>query len=542
MVRETLANRRIATLPFVCMGTDRIQSYLSDRWQDGEGDGWPLLNPAHETVIAHASTAGLDLGAALDFARQTGGPQLRQMTFGERAGLLARIAATIQDAREALIESAMVNGGCTRGDAKFDIDGAALVFSHYAELGTELGERTALADGVGLQLGRSPRFWGQHMYVPRRGVAVLINAFNFPAWGFAEKAACALLAGMPVLNKPATPTAHTAWLLSKLIVEKADLPPGSYAFLAGEPQDLIDHLGSQDVLAFTGSATTGRVLRAHPRIVARSIKINVEADSLNAAVLGPDVDEDDETFSLFTREIVREMTQKTGQKCTASRRIIVPTSSVERVIEQIGDGLAEIMIGDPQRAEVRMGPLASDKQRGAVRDGLAALRHEADVAWGDPDKPVQAVGIPEGVGYFISPTLLRVRDVDAARIVHDREVFGPVATLLTYDGTAERAADLVARGQGGLVTSVYSDDRRFIERIVPELMPHHGRVYLGSEKMAGVALGSGLVLPQCIHGGPGRAGGGEELGGLRGIHHYMHRVALQGARAMVERLTGTKAT
>lgn len=536
-----VANRRDATLPFSIMGTDRIQSFLMGAWHDGAGDGHPLFNPATEEVIAAASTEGLNLGAALEFARKTGGPPLRAMTFVQRAGVLERIGALMVESREPLIESAMVNGGCTRGDAKMDVDGAALVFNHYAELGKSLGDRTTLIDGDGIQLGRTPRFWGQHVLVPRHGVAVLVNAFNFPAWGFAEKAACALLAGMPVLNKPALPTAHTAWLLSTLIVEKADLPTGAYSFLAGEPADLVEHLTEQDVLAFTGSAATGKRLRAHPRIVDRSVKINVEADSLNAAVLGPDVDDDGETFDLFIREVAREMTQKTGQKCTASRRILVPASAVDRVVAQLGDALGEVVIGNPSDKTVRMGPVASAKQHASVREGLAALRTEADVVWGDPDEIVDAVGAPAGKGYFVGPVLLRARDPETARLVHEREVFGPVSTILVYDGSPAQAIDWVCRGQGGLVTSVYSDDRVFCEKMVAELGAFHGRVYLGSEKMASVALGPGLVLPQCVHGGPGRAGGGEELGGLRGVHHYMHRVAIQGARAMVERVAGTQA-
>ena len=524
------------------MGTDRIQSFLNGRWQDGAGSGLPLYNPATEEVIGSASTDGLDLSEALDFARRTGGPALRRMTFSQRALLLEAIAGAMQEAREALIDSAMVNGGCTRGDAKFDIDGAILVFNHYAELGKTLGERTTLLDGDGIQLGRSPRFWAQHTYVPRHGVAVLVNAFNFPAWGFAEKAACALLAGMPVLNKPATPTVHTAGLMTRLMVEKANLPAGVYSFLAGEPGDLVEHLTGQDVLAFTGSAATGRKLRAHPVIVERSVPINVEADSLNAAVLGPDVDDDSETYALFIREVVREMTQKTGQKCTASRRILVSADHAERVAEQIGEGLGELVIGDPRAPNVRMGPVASSQQRDSVREGIAAMGTEAEVAWGDPSKPVEAVGVPEGRGYFVAPVLFRANDASTARIVHEREVFGPVATMLVYDGSVEQASALVRRAEGGLVTSVYSNDRAFAAGMTGELAPYHGRVYLGSEKMASVAMGSGLVLPQCVHGGPGRAGGGEELGGVRGIHHYMHRVALQGARAMIERLTDSKSS
>ena len=521
------------------MGADRIQSLLSGRWQLGEGDGVPLYNPATEHVIAQASTTGLDLGDALAHARQTGGPNMRRMTFAERGALLERMANAMHEAREALIESAIVNGGCTRSDAKFDLDGAALVLHHYAEIGRSLGDRRIILDGEGTPLGRSPRFWAQHMWVPRHGVAVLINAFNFPAWGFAEKAACALLAGMPVLNKPATPTAHTAWLMSKLFDEKADLPPGSYSFLAGEPGDLLDHVDAQDVVAFTGSATTARRLRAHPRIIDTAARLNVEADSINGAVLDVGIDVDSETYALFVREVVREMTQKTGQKCTATRRILVPSGLVDRVATDIGDQLGEVVIGNPKDSSVRMGPVASAAQREAVREGLAILTSEADCAWGEPDQPVKAVGVPSGKGYFVAPVLLRVRDATRAVAVHQHEVFGPVSTIVPYD-TAEEAIALVTRAGGGLVASVYGNDRRFLEEVALGLAPYHGRIYIGSEKMASVALGAGAVAPQCVHGGPGRAGGGEELGGVRGIHHYMQRVAVQGARAYVERFTASK--
>jgi 3,4-dehydroadipyl-CoA semialdehyde dehydrogenase len=522
------------------METVRIESYLSGRWSAGEGEGAPLFNPATDEQVATASGKGLDLGAALRHAREVGGPALRALTFAERAELVQKLSAALHEHREALIDSAVLNGGCTRGDAKFDVDGAILVFAHYAEVGRALGARRILPDGDGLQLARTPRFWGQHVYVPRAGVAVLINAFNFPTWGFAEKMACALVAGVPVLTKPATSTALTAYRAAQVIVGSGILPEGAFSFLGGSAGDLLDHLTGQDLLAFTGGAATGRKLRAHPRVVAESVPVNIEADSLNAAVLGPDVALGSETMNLFLREVSREITQKSGQKCTAVRRIFLPEALAADVIPELGARLGELKIGDPSLAEVRMGPLASADQLRDVKAGVALLREEADVVWGAPDAPVEAIGVPAGKGCFFAPVLLKARDPESARHVHEHEVFGPVATVLVYDGSAEKVAAWVNKGGGGLVASVYSDDRDFTERVTLGIAPYHGRVYLGSEKMAAVAMGPGLVLPQCVHGGPGRAGGGEELGGERGVKHFMQRTALQGARPTIESISGTR--
>lgn len=523
------------------MAIDRIRTYLGGGWQDGEGEGAPLVNPATEAVVARSSTKGIDFAAGVAHARKNGTAALAKMTFAERGALLQRMSTALHDRREALIDSEVLNGGCTRGDAKFDVDGAILVFSHYAALGTELGDRRILADGDGIQLGRSPRFWGQHIFVPRDGIAFLVNAFNFPTWGFAEKAACALLAGMPVITKPATSTAHTAWLATQAIVDGADVPEGVFGFVGGSAGDLLDHVTGQDVLAFTGSASTGAMLRTQERIVANSVSVNVEADSLNAAVLGPDLDLGSEGFQLFVREVTREMTQKSGQKCTAVRRILVPEANADDVIAALGERLVGIKIGDPSNEDVRMGPLASKSQLEDVKKGVALLREEADVAIGDPEAKIDTIGV-DGTGYFFAPLLLRARDPKTARHVHEHEVFGPVATVLTYSGDPDEAIALVRKGEGGLVCSVYSDDKKFSEAMVLGLAPYHGRVYLGSSKVRDHALGSGLVLPQCVHGGPGRAGGGEELGGLRGVQHYMHRVAVQGSRPMVEKICDSKPT
>ncbi|MCC7385564.1 MAG: 3,4-dehydroadipyl-CoA semialdehyde dehydrogenase [Deltaproteobacteria bacterium] len=522
------------------MSTERIQSYVGGVWHPGMGEGAPLVNPTTEAELARADTSGVDMALALTFARREGGGALRAMTFAQRAGMVGKMSSALHKAREALIETSVANGGCTRSDAKFDVDGAIGTLAAYAELGQTLGDVRVLADGEGVQLGRSPRFWGQHIYTPRVGAAVLINAFNFPAWGFAEKAACALLAGMPVVCKPATATALTAYRMFQAIVESGEVPKGAVSFIGGAPQDLLDHLDWQDLVAFTGSANTGRALRSRPNIVAKSIPVNVEADSLNATVLGPDVSIGDETLSLFLREISKDLTQKTGQKCTAVRRIVLPEAIAADVEAELASRLADIKIGDPANNEVGMGPLATRAQLEDVKKGVERLAEDAEVIFGDPAKLPALIGVEPGRGFFHPILLLRARSSLDASNVHSHEVFGPVATLCRYSGAPEQAAEIVTRGAGGLVASVYSDDRAFLERAVAEMAPYHGRIYLGGSKVVDHTLGPGTVLPHSVHGGPGRAGGGEELGGLRGVKHFMQRTALQGYRPTVEALAGVK--
>lgn len=518
---------------------ERLESYVLGGWRAGSREGATLVNPATEEVLATADSTGVDLGAALAFARSRGGPALQRLTFHERAELLQRLSGALHQHREALIDSAVANGGCTRSDAKFDVDGAIGVLAAYSELGRTLPNTRILADGEGIQLGRSPRFWAQHLHVPRAGVAVLINAFNFPSWGFAEKAACAWLAGMPVLTKAATATSLTAWKVVKVLAEAAVLPEGALSFLAGSAGKLLDHLESQDVLAFTGSAGTAAQLRAHPRIIELSVPVNVEADSLNAAVLGPDVALDSDAMQLFLRDVTRDMTQKTGQKCTAIRRIFLPVSTAREVEAELCARLSSTRLGNPANKDVQMGPLATASQLADVQRGVSLLAEDAAVVLSHPGGEGLAA-TTGGRGYFHPITLLRAHDAENARHVHSHEVFGPVATILTYSGDPDVAAALVRRGNGGLVASVYSDDREFLERAVLGIAPYHGRVYVGGSKVLEHATGPGLVLPQCVHGGPGRAGGGEELGGLRGVLHFMQRVALQGPRPIVEGISGTK--
>ena len=503
-----------------------LRSFVEDRFVEGKEPLATLVNPATEEPLARTSTAGLDMGAAVRFGRERGGPALRELTFAQRGELLKSFSKALHARRDELIGLAMQNGGNTRGDAKFDVDGAIGTLAHYGELGAGLGSLRALRDGEPVQLGRTARYAGLHLWVPRDGVAVHINAFNFPGWGTAEKLAASVLAGMPVISKPATSTALVAARMVEIGVEAKLFPSGALQFLCGSPGDLLDQLGPQDVVAFTGSSQTAARLRE--QLGKRGVKLNVEADSLNAAVLGPDVQPGSATWDLFVQDVARDMTQKAGQKCTAVRRIFVGTEQAGAAQEALVDRLGQIRVGDPARAEVTMGPLSTADQARDVRAGIAKLSAEAQPVFGG-DGSVKALA-PEGKGYFVGPVLLAARDAASARVLHRDEVFGPVATLCAGGDLA----GLVRKGGGGLVCSVYSDDRDFLRKLVRDLAPYHGRIYLGSEKVVGQTMGPGTVLPQLLHGGPGHAGGGEELGGLRGMQLYSQRVALQGDRALLD--------
>lgn len=511
-----------------------LTSFLQGTWRAGKGKAQTLYNPSTEEPVATASTEGLDLGAALAYARDAG-DALRAMTFAERAELLRAMSKAIHAHRDELIKIGIETCGNTRSDAKFDIDGASGTLAYYADLGAQLGAAHVLEDGEAIQLGRSPRLYGAHAWVSRRGVAVHVNAFNFPAWGLGEKAACALLAGMPVFAKPATSTAVLAWRIAQIFAEEKVLPAGALSLLVGGAGDLVDHLSGQDVLAFTGSSFTGALLRGAKRVLSHGVRVNVEADSLNAAVLGPDGE--GETLNLFLADVARDMTQKAGQKCTAIRRVYAPKEKVEGVIGELGERLGACKVGNPALEEVTMGPLATAQQLKDVREGITRLAKSASIVRGPDAKPL---GAPEGKGYFVAPTLLRCDAPDPSDAIHNHEVFGPVATVMPYDGTAADAARLVAAGGGGLVSSVYSDDKDFVRDAVLAIAPMHGRVTIGSSKIAGQAVPPGTVMPSMIHGGPGRAGAGEELGGKRGLGLYMQRVALQGDRALVEIVLGKR--
>ena len=498
-----------------------LRSFLRGQWVAGKGSPQTLLNPATEEPLATASSEGLDLGAALDYARGKGGPALRAMTFAERGALLKAMADAMQAERDRLLELGIANGGNTRADAKFDVDGAISTLLEYAEIAKTLGARKFLVDGEGIQLGRSARFHGQHISLPRQGVAVHINAFNFPAWGFAEKAAVALLAGMPVLSKPATSSAMVAHRIMEVLAEKRILPDGALSFLAGSAAALAPLLGSQDVLAFTGSGDTGARIRAARNVIELSIRTNIEADSLNAAVLGADVEPRSDMYELFLKDVVRDMTQKAGQKCTAIRRVMVPQEVLDEVKNDLAELLSTVKVGNPADEDVRMGPLATASQLADAVAGIERLGGKI-VVGENRRRP--------GKGFFLSPVLVE----SPGDAVHEHEVFGPVASLI---GFTEHPSRLVVRGNGGLVSSIYSEDQAFIEDTVMAIAPHHGRIFLGHPKIE-LSPGPGTVLPQLVHGGPGRAGGGEELGGPRGLAFYLQRVALEGPRPVIQKLLG----
>ncbi|MFT4710343.1 MAG: 3,4-dehydroadipyl-CoA semialdehyde dehydrogenase [Bacteroidia bacterium] len=507
-----------------------LQSYLSGTWQSGNGTPAQLFNPTTEEAIAECSSAGLDMAAAVTYAREVGGPALRAMTFAERGKLLKALAAALHEYREELIALAIQNGGNTRGDAKFDIDGATGTLAAYAHFAKDLPDAKFLTDGDSIQLGRTKRWLGQHILVPREGVAVHINAFNFPGWGMFEKVACAILAGVPVIEKPGTPTALVAYRMAQITVESGILPEGAFQFIAGSAGDLLDHLGPQDQLAFTGSAWTGAKLKGHPNLIKNNTHVNIEADSLNAVVFAPSLETSSDTFGEFVANTVREMTQKTGQKCTAARRVFVPKDRVDEVAEEFKAALARITIGDPAVKGTGMGPVTSKSQFDELREGIDAFGATGTIICGGSTPAMDK-------GWFLAPTVVVAKDADEA-IYHERELFGPITTILPYDGDREdsalEAARLANKGGGSLLGAVYCDDPEWARDCIMAMAPWHGRIWTVSERVAGQATFPGMVLPSMIHGGPGRAGGGEELGGLRGLSEYLQRVGIQAFGGLIK--------
>jgi oxepin-CoA hydrolase/3-oxo-5,6-dehydrosuberyl-CoA semialdehyde dehydrogenase len=513
----------------------RLSSWVCGEWIDGEGSGSALYNPTNEEVVARASTEGLKLANAFEFARIEGCKALGLMSFAERGALLRAMSKAIHAVREDLIEIGRINAGNTRGDAKFDIDGATGTLMYYAKLGESLGNQRAMLDGEAIQIGGA-RLQGQHILTSRPGVAVHINAFNFPAWGLAEKAACAILAGMPVISKPATSTAYMTWAMVRALSDAAIMPPGVLSLVCGSAYDLLDHVAWADVIAFTGGAETADKIRRHDRVLETGAAVNIEADSLNATVLGPGAK--DVTYDRFIRDIAQEMTQKAGQKCTATRRILVPDHMVDEFIEDISERLDQTVVGDPALEGVHMGPLATSGQLESARSGIAALTEEAEIVYGSMDA-ADIKGVESGQGYFLSPMMLRANDAHACQAIHDIEVFGPVSTILPYQGDVDSACALIQRGQGGLVASVYADDRDYMKGAIYGLAGWSGRVMLTDAKVAEQAYPPGMALPHLLHGGPGRAGGGEELGGTRGMRLYQQRTAIQGNGPLIARFLQT---
>ena len=511
-----------------------LQSFLSGEWQSGSGRHTQLFNPSTGEVLASCSTEGLDLKSALSFARQAGNASLAKMSFAERGTLLVEMSKAIHAQREELIELGQKNAGNTRGDAKFDIDGASHTLMHYGKLAETLGEGNILFDGEPEPVARGGRLVGQHILVPRGGVAIHINAFNFPAWGLAEKAACALLAGMPVLSKPASSTA----LMTHALVEALApiMPKGTLSLLCGSVGNLLDYVEWADVIAFTGSADTGEKIRSHPQVLRSGVAVNIEADSLNSMILDPEAE--DATYDAFIRHAHTEITQKSGQKCTAVRRLLVPRERLDEVIEDLTERFGRTVVGDPTLDGVTMGPLCTPSQKQAALEGLAVLQEHTKVIYGGPDGKLKAQETVDlSGGAFVCPTLLQTEGpCNADSPVHNLEVFGPVSTIIPFDGSAEEAVTQVRHGQGCLVSSIYADNAKFLRETILGLAAWHGRLVVVDEQIAEKALAPGLVTPQLLHGGPGRAGGGEELGGLRGMKLYQQRCAIQGNGPKLSRL------
>jgi oxepin-CoA hydrolase/3-oxo-5,6-dehydrosuberyl-CoA semialdehyde dehydrogenase len=512
-----------------------LRSHVQGRWVEPSGEGTPVHDAVTGERIAAVSSEGIDMGGVLDYGRRTGGPALRELNFHQRAAILKSLGGYLKDHRDELY-GVSARTGATLGDSKFDVDGGFGVLLSYASKGRrELPADNMIVEGPVEQLGRGGQFVGQHILTPLRGVAVQVNAFNFPVWGPLEKFAPAFLAGVPSVIKPATTTAFLTHKLVELIVESGLLPDGALQLVCGSVGDMFDHLTDQDLVSFTGSASTAQRLRTHPVVVARAVRFNAEADSLNCSILGPDATPDTPEFDLYVKQLVVEMTVKAGQKCTAIRRALVPAALVDAVADAAAARLAKVTIGNPTDESVRMGALASLDQREEVRRSLKSLLSVGTAVFGDPDR-VDVVGADAARGAFISPVLIKADDAERAE-PHEVEAFGPVSTIIGYRDPAHAIA-LAARGQGSLAGSIVTNDTAFARDVVLGVAPWHGRLLVLDRTDAPESTGHGSPLPMLVHGGPGRAGGGEEMGGIRGVAHHMQRTAVQASPAVLGAITG----
>ena len=536
----------------------RVESYVAGSWHRPSGEGRPLRDAATGEAVAEMSPAEVDLGAAVEHGRAVGGPALRELTFHQRASILRNVGKLLlsDDAKEPLYELSYCTGA-TRADSSIDIEGGAGVLLAYAsQARRELPNSTVAVDGAVEALSRDDSFSAVHILTSRTGVELQVNAFNFPVWGMIEKLAPAFIAGVPSIVKPASPTAYLAEAAVRLIIDSGLMPEGALQLVCASPGELdglLDRLGGQDSIAFTGSAATAAGLRAHPAVTERAARLNVEADSLNAAVLAPAAAGGTAEFDLFCAEVVKEMTVKAGQRCTAIRRAIVPVEHLDAATDALAAALAEVVVGDPRDEATTMGPLVGLAQRDEVAASVAALREAAEPAFGSNEDagagsggfkapgsgsvgPSARSGADHGVGAFMGPVLLRAND-PAGPAVHTVEAFGPVCTLVPYR-TLDEAVDLVAAGRGSLVASLYGTDRDEIAALATGVASHHGRVLIVDSSMAAASTGHGSPLPTLVHGGPGRSGGGQELGGMRGVHAHMQRTAVQGSPDMLTAVTG----
>lgn len=514
----------------------KLENYITGQWITGDGDGQTLYNAVTGQPIASATTKGLDFAAALGYARKTGNPALRNMTFHQRGRMLKALALHL---REHLDEFYTISyqTGATKADSWVDIEGGIGNLFSYASLRRKFPDEPFCLDGEGHQLGKEGTFMAQHFLIPKEGVAVHINAFNFPVWGMLEKIAVNLLAGVPAIVKPATLTSYLTEAVVKRIVASGILPNGALQLICGSAGGLLDHVTYQDVVTFTGSTTTGLQLKANKNILAENVPFTMEADSLNCMVLGDDVTPGIPEWDLFIKEVRKEMITKAGQKCTAVRRIFVPAGKLEDVYIDLGKSLAQIIIGNPLNSKVRMGSLAGQTQRDEVKQQVQKLLSSSQVMYGSLDS-VDVLDADAQTGAFISPLLLLNQKPQYSAEVHEVEAFGPVATIMPYT-TMEEAVYLSKMGKGSLCSTIVTADEKNARHYVLGAGTHHGRILILNNDCAKESTGHGSPLPMLVHGGPGRAGGSEEMGGIRGVKHYMQRVAVQGSPTMITAVGNT---
>jgi oxepin-CoA hydrolase/3-oxo-5,6-dehydrosuberyl-CoA semialdehyde dehydrogenase len=512
----------------------KLQNYAAGKWVEGSGKATTLYNSITGEAIYEADSTGLDFGIMLDYARRVGGPALRKMTFHERGRMLKALAMHLMSKKEDFYNISWATGA-TRVDSWIDIEGGIGNLFAYASLRRQFPDETYYVDGEAAKLSKNGTFIGHHICVPKEGVAIHINAYNFPVWGMLEKIAVNFLAGVPAVVKPATVTSFLTEVVVKEIVKSNILPEGALQLICGSANGILDSITNQDVVTFTGSASTGMKLKAHPKVISESVPFNLEADSLNASVLGPDAKPGTPEFELFVKEVCKEITVKAGQKCTAVRRIIVPSAFIEDVQIEVGKRLAKTAIGDPNVEGVRMGALAGKDQLNDVIENVKLLMKTQEIVFGDVNK-VEVMGADASKGSFMSPILFLNKDPFKNQDCHNIEAFGPVSTLIPYD-TLEEAIELTKLGKGSLVCSIVTADNKVARDFVIGAASHHGRILVLNADCAKESTGHGSPMPLLTHGGPGRAGGGEEMGGKRGVMHYMQRTAIQGSPTTLTAVT-----
>ena len=512
----------------------KLQNYAAGKWVEGTGKATTLYNSITGEAIYEADSTGLDFSIMLDYARKVGGPALRKMTFHERGRMLKALAMFLNSKKEDFYKVSWATGA-TRIDSWIDIEGGIGNLFAYASLRRQFPDETYYVDGEAAKLSKNGTFIGHHICVPKEGVAIHINAYNFPVWGMLEKVAVNFLAGVPAVVKPATVTSFLTEVVVKEIIKSKILPEGALQLICGSANGILDSVTNQDIVTFTGSASTGMKLKAHPRIISESVPFNLEADSLNASVLGPDAKPGTPEFELFVKEVCKEITIKAGQKCTAVRRIIVPAAFVEDVQIEVGKRLAKTAIGDPNVDGVRMGALAGKDQLHDVIENVKLLMKSQEIVFGNLDK-VELMGADASKGSFMSPILFLNKDPFNKQDCHNIEAFGPVSTILPYD-TLEDAIELTKLGKGSLVCSIVTADDKVARDFVIGAASHHGRILVLNADCAKESTGHGSPMPLLTHGGPGRAGGGEEMGGKRGVMHYMQRTAIQGSPTTITAVT-----